>query len=122
MCLIAKTEIRTAKRNIMCYKRLIYRRRVGTFISPFYGETYEVGETKQVKFFTDENNRRIISRTNPVAVSAGLHAYTTLEKAASNPFYTIVRCIIPKGTKYVRGTEQEIVALKLVVKEVVGGF
>jgi hypothetical protein len=118
MCLIAKTEIRTANRSITCYKRLL-RYPNGTLKSPYYGEVYEVGETKEVKFFTDENDRKIVRRTNPTAINQGLHAFTTLEKARRIQLYTVIRCVIPKGTKYVLGDEGDIVALKLKVKEVV---
>lgn len=118
MCLLAKTEVQTATRSITCYKRLL-RYPNGTLKSPYFEEVYKVGETKEVKYFTDELDKRDLRRKNVYAVNAGLHAFTTLERAQRIQLYTIVRCVIPKGTKYVKGSEGDIVALKLKVKEVV---
>ncbi len=118
MCLVAKAEIRTASRAITCYKRLV-KYRNGVLKSPYYGEEYKIGETKKVECFTDGNGRNIRNRTKVKEINAGLHAYTTLKRALNVTYYTTVRCVIPKGTKYVRGIGGDIVALKLIVKEIV---
>jgi len=119
MCLIPKTKIKTANRSITCYKRFVTRRRTGELVSPYQATVYSLGETKEVPFFTDEVERKIKKRTDVKAINAGLHAYTTLKRATNIEFYTIARCLIPKGTKYALGSNGDIVALKLTVKEIV---
>jgi hypothetical protein len=56
-------------------------------------------------------------------VHAGLHAYTNKKRASEypSPDRIIVECIIPKGTKFIRGKHEEIVSLRLKVGRAIHG-
>lgn len=120
MCLIATTNIRIAKRSIICYK-LLNRDWQGNLTSPYRYTSYEMGETKTVPYFTDLHDRKIRKRKKFTGINAGLHAFSTLQRARQSKlsYYVIAKCSIPKGTPYIRGTYNEIVALKLVVKDII---
>ena len=120
MCLIATSKIKKIKRAIVCFK-LLDQRYNGTLFSPYKYVPYEIGETKTVPYFTDGTQRKLVTRKEAKVINAGLHAFTSLNYALQQQLVNqvVVRCSIPKGTPYILGTDHEIVALKLVIKEIV---
>lgn len=87
MCLTSAGKLKTAKRNIYCYKRLYDGNK-----SEHTNYTYEIGvEQKEVMMFLNY----------PQEVHIGYHSWR---------FFTPFRMhlfVIPKGSKYYKGRENE---------------
>jgi hypothetical protein len=133
MCLtIAKLEhgVETASKDIKVYKLL--RVRGGVAASPYQRLRYKSGDDKKVCYFTMGYERRCFNKDFPLNLSknpiseyihAGLHVYTNKREAASYCLSDriLVECTIPKGTKFIRGTDGEIVTLRLKVGRAIHG-
>ena len=103
MCLNIKKPLKEsiviAKKDIYVWKYLIFEN--GVLLSPYRGYKYEIDELVKVKFSKKE--------LNEMSVSIGLHTYRNLMSVFSinkdeRNDYVVAKCIIPKGSRYVKGT------------------
>ena len=99
MCLKIKifSRKKIAKEDIVCYKGLLDYEDDELF-TPFQEFSIKIGETyhselKRTKFLSNE-------------VDLGIHSLSNYESAkdAIMYYHIIVKCIIPKGSKYYEGT------------------
>lgn len=114
MCLyITDREIQIAKKDIICYKILIKERKKwiyrifhkSTYRAPFY-----IHHTYQLKELNDLG-RSLIVYTD-CEVHSGFHSFVDIQDAKckldewseTQRGWTIVKCIIPKGAEFVKGT------------------
>jgi hypothetical protein len=127
MCLYAKeARIRTTKTDRVVYKSFRPYSRKGqttTLRSPYRGTTWTLGEPKVLSSFGREvfgQGRSTALKTvrEGDSVGRGFHAYLKASNAAEEMGQLVVRCIIPKGTKYILGRCGEIVALALIPQKV----
>jgi hypothetical protein len=94
--------------------------------SPFQTCTvWELGETKKVAYFTNALDRPFVISEKRlhakrrdgwrVQVNAGLHSYSNKDAAAilTSVHQKAYKCTIPKGTRYIRGADHEVVSLAL---------
>ena len=131
MCLYldrARSKVEYATRDIVVYKRLL---KVGEFLrAPYQSFTYELGKTYSERFFTTEvpskggRSRKDFSfRTRlpkaAMVINRGFHSYT--RKPESDGDTVIVKCIVPKGTLFIRDYGGEIVSLKIRPIKIVRG-
>lgn len=122
MCLVLKrnSKVETSPVSITVFKRLD-----STGIAPYRRIGYHRGELKTVDKFTTVNYGRVVSFTkklpdNAHVVERGLHTYATKRRAQRIGRYgLVVKCTIPRHTPFIRGTNGEIVTLKLRVGEAV---
>ena len=109
MCFTITTPEKIAKRDIVCYKRLIRRR--GQYTSVYQGSFYMFGKVYKTVGFG------FVGRD----VFEGRHSYSNLKQAKRLVWdiEVIVKCIIPKGTKYYYNPgDKEYVSLAIkLVKE-----
>lgn len=120
MCLYTtNTKIRTAKKDIICYKILIKERKKGifrifrkhTYRAPFY--SYYTYRLKK-RHYLGESLIHVFTTypVHPYKVGVGFHSFVNIQDAKRmlSEWYdnqggrTIVQCIIPKGAEYVKGT------------------
>lgn len=102
-----------ADKNIVVYKRLSLQRfGDGALVSPYFNARYNLGET-----YTSKLTRYCLRHAQGwiVAVSRGIHSYTTVRGALRHAYGSevILRCIIPKGAEYWIGDDDDIVATQL---------
>lgn len=100
MCLIVKNNQRilTAKKDIICYKLVEDLEDNGDLRTPFQYRSIVLGET-----YTSN-----IVRTYDGSIEKAIHSYVKLKDAKEYLLYWVatahvVKCIIPKGSKYIRG-------------------
>ena len=117
MCLTItpKTRLRTARKDIVCYKVLISR--YGKLVSPYYSETeWEVGKTnvEEKRWDVDYCPNGFADSYFRVVSKGGFHTFANRKDAEKrlpgvkpNRRHNIVvaECVIPKGTKYYNGTQ-----------------
>ena len=114
MCLYTTDpKIHIAKENIICYKILIKERKKwiyrifhkSTYRAPFYMyHTYRLKELNDL-------GRSLIVYTD-YEVHSGFHSFVDIQDAKcmldkwseTQRGWTIVKCIIPKGAEFVKGT------------------
>ena len=130
MCLIIKeNKVRIATKDIVVFKRF-RQLSPSKLVSPYQEVTYQLGKTKTIKNFTGDHSRTIrrFSFTDKIpagtsTVHKGLHSFKTMKEANDAVIGNrTVRCVIPKGTPYINGTENEIVSLALTPLKVVRNF
>jgi hypothetical protein len=117
MCLTLneKSEIKTAKEDIVCYKvarkDIDWRSRKDVdwcFVSPFRGMIYKFGEL----YSTSIGHPRKIGSIK--IINEGFHSFTCKEdaykcnaefeaKTFCSTNMVVVKCIIPKGATYIEG-------------------
>ena len=120
MCLYTtNTKIRTAKKDIICYKIVIKERKKGifrifhkpTYRAPFYNYyTYHLKE----RYYLGKSLIHVFTTypIHPYKVDEGYHSFADIQDAkrmlsewsGARCSKTIVQCIIPKGAEYVKGT------------------
>lgn len=99
MCLYINkdAEIKTAKRNIICWKKLKLSNE-----SEFRGFEYEMG----VKYDIPEGMATHINEYDRLQVERAFHSWEN--KPSNHSFsYKIVICVIPKGSTYFEGTQHD---------------
>lgn len=113
MCLYTtNTKIRTAKKDIICYKILIKERKswiYRIFYKPMYRAPFYINYTYRLKELNDLGKSLIVY---PYEVYGGFHSFVDIQDAKCKlkdwfdtpGGQTIVKCIIPKGAEYVKGT------------------
>ncbi len=128
MCLkIVDGKIYKADRDIICYKKFKIDEVKGTLISPIVPMEYALGKTYRRLFFNGTSVncfKRFFRFWIPElvhSVERGFHSYRTFETADqySPYFYAVVKCRIPKGTRYILGDGNEYVSLKIKPLEIV---
>jgi Cullin, a subunit of E3 ubiquitin ligase len=127
MCLEIETDsaVRKAETDIICYKRL-KSTDSGELESPFQHARYVLGKTYKLLWFTGSNywmrpkKFRFRLPSKIANVHQGFHFYQTLDcaKMLASSWENIVKCRIPKGTRYIMD-ENDIVALKFEPVEIV---
>lgn len=122
MCLTItpKTRLRTARKDIVCYKVLISR--YGKLVSPYYSETeWEVGKTnvEEKRWDVDYCSNVFADSYFRVVGKGGFHTLANRKDAEKflrvkpnrghepnrRHNIVVVECVIPKGTKYYTGTQ-----------------
>lgn len=125
MCLLIKrNSIRYATEDIVCYKAVKNAKEtVDVYESPFMNFKYQIGKTYSSPLNhlalienPDANNRDLLyswERTKYLnciysdKIEEGLHTFVDpLDCYLSFPQYTILKCIIPKGSWYYKGVFQ----------------
>jgi len=104
MCLTAiHPEPKTADKDIVCYKLLL--------------QTSDGNFTSIVRNYPWSIHEPVESKLGPRSlrfdeVEEGLHAYMTLEAAEKSTFCfdRIAKAVVPKGSRYYLGTNDEIAA------------
>lgn len=99
MCLTLKTPKQyTAKTDIRCYK-WVESPTLNIYITPYMGDIVKIGSTYTSEFSFSSGGRE---------VDKGLHSFSakkTIEELMTHYGFKgfIVRCTIPKGSRYYRG-------------------
>lgn len=84
-----------------------------THTTPYRNFKWKIGEVVEVEEFGITATASDLER-GKVKVSQGLHAFCSRKTAGSENFgYYTKKMLIPKGTKYILGEDDEIVALKM---------
>ena len=128
MCLdlTKNSKILIARRDLVTYKWLDtndygYDRKTRPLKSHYREQTWKVGEVVTVPVFTNANYKRFISservmRAGGKEINQGLHSYSksAARKHLKYAFWRqLYETVIPKGTRYIRGADGEIVSLAL---------
>lgn len=104
-----------AKKNIVVYKSFYYKWRGEHILeSPFQGHRYARKSLHKVK----KLGIIIMNWAScdwRVEVNEGLHSWTTRQRAKNCDGNTIVRCTIPKGAKYLKSKNGDIVSTHLYI-------
>lgn len=120
MCLIKKSKIpRIALKDITVYKSV--DNQYGKLYTIITEDLVELGKTYKGIFRKSEfnqdflNPRTLLSSLFSKYVTTGyIHSYISLKRSIAEWRYnTIVECIIPRGTLYFIGTNNEIASRKL---------
>lgn len=116
MCLVPRSEILTAYKNLFVYKVLAVDKT--SLRSPYYNCNWTINKIKTQVHFT---------QTDMGWIAGGFHAFTSIERAkaeqtilkhiCSTKSYVIYKAIIPKNVNYILGTIDDIVSLALIIKE-----
>jgi hypothetical protein len=130
MCLYigGDKRVRTATNDKVVFKILNATNSPNSFIAPYRRSRYKLNQNKTIDKFTGEaeGNKswqlESVSFTTEMpkklrVVNRGLHAIRTLKEARLHRNMiggVVVRCIIPKGTPYINGQDNEIVSLSLI--------
>lgn len=117
MCLTPRTERLIALQDITVYKVLL--KRESKLIAPFHYFEYNINETVYKTDFTENAFGEIEEGFHAVFNMSRALGYQYLLKA--NHFYreyVICKAIIPKGTVYIRGCDDDIVSLALKITEI----
>lgn len=105
MCLATtKATAKVAEKDIVCYKIMEHRgrgRRFGTYRSFFRNFPYCLGTTYQENRFVDNVSATYSYFTKQYSVNYGFHSYW--DPVHPTHSETLVKCIIPKGSKYFIG-------------------
>jgi hypothetical protein len=136
MCFKIEGKKLTAKEDIVCYKIVRVKhfkkgtvvehwekihciiKTTGNYIFSIYrGFPYILNRTYETKF------KYKVSLFGYREISSGFHSYISKEVAenkSSMPYNMVVKCIIPKGSKYyVNNSKQEFVSTKIKILEVI---
>lgn len=106
----------TANKNIVVYKILL-KSFFKEIVSPYWGFVYKL----RTLYSTPLSVRQSLHSNKLYLIEAGLHAYTSIDKAKKEIVYftraSIYRCIIPKGSLYyINEKDNEIISNQLIVK------
>lgn len=106
-------EMKTAERNIPCYKQGLRSLDQKIFFSRFYIYPYNLGQLNKIV-----GEWPIHPPTLPVTViQKGFHSYSN-RRYPSQQCLEVVKCIIPKGAHYFYNPEdQEYVSDQIIVQE-----
>lgn len=115
MCLLVreKSKLKTAKRDITCYKILTRPNFGDTYYSPYRDHKYDLKGINKSKIQEEPEYVGIIEYRSlyPFSVYIGLHTINSLDTAIMykdayvDPaeHASVFKCIIPKGAKYWTG-------------------
>lgn len=117
MCLTPITERLIASQDITVYKVLL--KRESKLIAPFHYFEYNINEIVTKTDFTGNSFGDIEEGFHTVNNIGRALAYQHLLQSAHwNREYVICEAIIPKGTVYIRGCDDDIVSLALKITEI----
>ncbi len=127
MCLqIIDRKIYKADQDIICFKKFDFDQDSEQLISPFRDMLYKLDKTYRRLFFSGPTIDfskffRFRIPKNVYSVNIGFHSYRTLQTAQEQtlPEHAIVKCLIPKGSRYILGYNDEYVSLKIKPLEIV---
>ena len=135
MCQYSETnKLKKTEEDIVCYKVCIKMfLDEERFMSPTIGFKYKIRESYSMdksEILEKIRKIRIFDDVNCYEITKGFHSYENLSDAESHASRTtlipltpvILRCIIPKGSYIMRGTEMfvpSIVSNQITIKEIV---
>lgn len=114
MCLIIRknAKVKTAKKDIVCYK-VVEKRVKSGYVTPFFNMPISIGEE-----YGDASLKKKITYFS-IVVEEGYHSLKTFEDAMdytamlmlAHQFcsFAIVKCVIPKGAKYYDGMTENTI-------------
>lgn len=118
MCLQRTSrKVRITTKDLTVYK-VLRKSFDGTFFSPCQGTSWKRGVTKSVRSFSTSSNVQFttVLPENSRFIKKGFHAFRTRDAARRSWMLgEIHTAVIPKGTPYLLGVDDEIVALKIQV-------
>ncbi len=121
MCFTITKPEKIAKKDIVCYKTFypLNAKAKNDYRSPYYGALYSLGKTYTVKRF----GKGYSHFDDTDIINEGIHSYSNLEDTKKWEMCgdeVLVKCIIPKGTKYYYNWEnKEYVSLAIkLIKEI----
>lgn len=119
MCLYKKSRVpRIAMRDITVYKIVITKNH--KYVTLFRNYEIELGKTYKGIFYGDNIIIELILSLLYHAIFDGyIHSYCKLEKWMFKPHHTIMKCVIPRGTLYFIGDDNDIASRKLKYIEVI---
>ena len=105
MCLATtRAKAKIAEEDIVCYKLVEHRgrgRKFGNYRSFFRNFKYCLGVTYQEAMFVDDVSATYSYFTKQYSVNHGFHSYRA--SVCPSRSETLVKCVIPKGSKYFIG-------------------
>jgi hypothetical protein len=122
MCLSlnSRSKVLVARTDIVTYKNVkkASPNATKTFHAIHFRQKYELGKVITVPTFSVYRASFVGDFTNTIpygaaAVHRGLHSASKKEQATLYGGDVTLECVIPKGTKYIRGDNREIVSLAL---------
>ena len=117
MCLTPSTERLIASQDIAVYKVLL--KRESKLIAPFHYFEYNINEIVTKTDFTGNSFGDIEEGFHTVNNIGRALAYQHLLKTHYwHREYVICKAIIPKGTVYIKGDDEDIVSLALKITEI----
>ena len=125
MCFYARkpATVFVAQEDIICYKVLNKHYNKGEYESTYQGYIYKHNVINPVVPLIERPHP---DRIDLVCIDAGYHSYTSLkiarEHASYNNYRVVVRCIIPKGAKYMfdpSWNHEEYVSNQIILKRLV---
>lgn len=135
MCLVTfSREPLIAEEDIVCYKQFYMYSSSGFMFTPIV--QYRVAVPEDIPTIMDDTSKPVkiknvpfgstylgkVINTPAYEISTGMiHAYTNPDLIVTNlTFYKKFKCIIPKGTRYYTGLNDDICAKKLlIIKQIV---
>ena len=129
MCLYVLKGYKTPRKateDIVVYKRLMKSSWPNEFYSPYQSFRYVRGKTYTSKIdpvltqFRRYPKRRHDGTIVIGEINIGIHAYSKKEEAyfRKGQWDKVIKCIIPKGSKYHLGEGNEIVTNTLIIPEI----
>lgn len=138
MCLIANSYVKTAKKDIDCYKIIrvtknwdgtTYRIQSPFRLTVINGPTMVAENSLKGQLSFLSHVSRKIGFLYKKDIQEGIHSFVTQEDAIENQISNsiILKCIIPKGTRYLTGNMSiggydNLVSEKLILKSVCDPF
>ena len=112
---------RIALKNIIVYKILIKESNNLFFYTPITGDKIVIGKTyKGIFRFSKYYPKSLIKSLFSKCIASGyIHSFKDKEYHSSNYNSILVKCIIPKGTLYFIGKDDDIASRKLKYVEII---
>jgi len=116
------SKVLTARKDIVVYKNVCKHasNATKTFYARYFNQQYVLGKTVKVPVFNPYRSPGLEGfdfvdelPKNHTIVNKGLHSASTKSRARLYGGDVTLECIIPRGTKYIRGNKSEIVSLSL---------
>ena len=117
------SKVLTARTNITVYKnvRKHAHNATKTFHALYFNQEYVLGKVVKVSAFNPYRSSGMsawdfvdtLPENHTGIINKGLHSASKKSRAQLYGGDVTLECIIPKGTKYIRGTNNEVVSLSL---------
>ena len=113
-----------AEEDILCYKRLLmFKRETDEYLcSPVYAHSWFVDDVPSMQEIVPGKTLNYLGGGEYNSIEAGYHAYMNLKPENEIPAYGTYgstygyfQMVIPKGTKYFLGHDDEIVAEQMML-------
>lgn len=114
-----KVKPKKARKDIVVYKVLRKTALCDYLYSPVRDFRYDLNKLYKVDSLDIHYD---CPGSTFIKVERGLHAYSTLKRAKDKfdtayPYYRVYQAIIPKGSLYIEGEDEEIVSNQLIVQK-----